>query len=199
MWKNRTNELLRTLIFDFFPNGIMTEACEPNMKCNYDELTFKAYLSRWMAMTTQLAPFTAPSIKPVLKSSAVAAMKQCSGNFFPNNCGIRWSQNATWDGSNGPGQQMAALEVLLSTIIEVVKPPLTNSTGGTSVSDPTAGKNKSNSGIDPGSYITPATRSDKVGAWILTVILVLITIVASAFLWSPSFEQRPGTIEMTKA
>jgi mannan endo-1,6-alpha-mannosidase len=198
VWQNRTNELLKTLVFDFFPNGIMTEAaCESNMKCDTDQLTFKAFLSRWMAMTTQLAPFTARTITPILKSSAVAAMKQCSGNFFPNNCGLRWSQNATWDGTNGPGQQMAALEVLLSTMIKVVKPPLTNSTGGTSVSDPTAGKNKSSSFVPE--VITPATHSDKVGAWILTVVIILATIAANAFLWSPSFEQRPKSIKITKA
>lgn len=177
---------------DFFPNGIMTELCEEYTKCDNDELTFKAYLSRWMAMTTQLAPFTSTSLMPLLKSSANAAMEQCSGTFFPNNCGLRWSMNNTWDGSNGPGQQMAALEVLLSTIIQDQRVPLTNKTGGTSVSDPTAGLNKSN--VDPGSVVTPATHGDKVGAWFLTAIIVLASVAGCFFLWSPSFELRPGNL-----
>jgi mannan endo-1,6-alpha-mannosidase len=166
----------------------MTELCEEPAKCNNDEQTFKAYLSRWMAMTTQLAPFTTDSIMPVLRSSAIAAMKQCDGTFFPNNCGLRWSQNATWDGSNGPGQQMAALEILLSTIIKGVNPPLTSSTGGTSASDPTAGLNKSDSSVDPGTIIQPATHSEKVVAWFVTGFIILSTIAGSHFLWSASFE-----------
>ena len=192
VWKDRITHLLSTLIFDFFPDNIMTEACESTGKCDNDELTFKAYLSRWMAMTTQLAPFTAPNITAVLQTSAVAAMKQCSGTFFPNNCGLRWSQNSTWDQSNGPGQQMAALEVLLSTIIKDSPIPLTNKTGGTSISDPTAGLNKSN--IAPGSVVTPATHGDKIGAWFLTVVIALASLAGCFFLWSPSFELRSGTL-----
>lgn len=187
-WKNRITHLLSTLIFDFFPNGIMTELCEVPGKCNNDELTFKAYLSRWMAMTTQMAPFTSDTIMPVLMSSATAAMEQCSGTFFPNNCGLRWSQNATWDGSNGPGQQMAALEVLLGTIIKKQSAPLTNSTGGTSASNPNAGFN--GSAVDPGSIVTPATHGDKVGAWFLTVVFIMASVAGCYFLWSPSFELR---------
>jgi mannan endo-1,6-alpha-mannosidase len=170
----------------------MRELCEPSGKCDNDEQTFKAYLSRWMAMTTQMAPFTEPQITPLLLSSATAAMEQCSGTFFQNNCGLRWTQNGTWDGSNGPGQQMAALEVLLSTIIKKQAAPLTNSTGGTSISDPNAGFNGSS--VDPGSIVTPATHGEKVGAWFLTVLIVLASVAGCYFLWSPSFELRPGNL-----
>lgn len=164
----------------------MRELCEEGGKCDPDELTFKAYLSRWMAMSTQLAPFTIPQIMPVLQSSAVAAMKQCSGTYFPNNCGLQWTMNSTWDGTNGPGQQMAALEILLSTIIKSQPVPLTNSTGGTSVSDPSAGLNKSSA--DPGTFVTPATRKDQVGAWFITVVIALATFASCFFLWSTIFE-----------
>lgn len=169
----------------------MTEGCEQNV-CNVDQVTFKAYLSRWMALATQVAPHTTGQIMPLLKSSATAAMEQCSGTFFPDNCGLKWSQNGTWDGSNGPGQQMASLEVLISTIVQDQQVPLTNKTGGTSTSDFTAGRNKT--GIDPGSIIHPASHGDKIGAWILTIVIILATMAGCYFLWSPSFELRPGNL-----
>lgn len=192
MWKKRTQELLKTIKFDFFPDGIMTELCEkPPQECNDDQQTFKTYLSRWMAMTVQMAPFTESTIMPLLESSAEAAMQQCSGNFFPGNCGLRWSLKANWDGVNGPGEQMAALSVLLSTI-KATPPPLTNSTGGTSVSDPSAGQNITD--ILDGTGIAPATQGGRVGAWILTVLILGSIIAGCYFLWSPSWELRSGSL-----
>ena len=54
----------------------MKEICEELTVCNPDQRSFKAYLSAWMARTTQLAPFTYNKIMPYLRSSAVAAGKQ---------------------------------------------------------------------------------------------------------------------------
>lgn len=175
----------------------MIELCEkPPNSCNVDQQTFKTYLARWMAVTVQMAPFTEKTIMPVLQASAKAAMLQCSGNGaapapLTNACGMRWTNGATWDGSSGPGQQMAALSVLLSTIIAATPAPLTNSTGGTSVSDPTAGTNKTD--VVPGTVVTPATTGGRVGAWILTILLIGSSVVGCYFLWSPSWEMRPSS------
>ena len=136
-------------------------------------------------MTAQMAPFTEPTILPLLRSSATAAMEQCCGtdpNFSGNTaCGRRWTMNSTWDGTSGPGQQLSALEVLISTIIKSQPAPLTNSTGGTSVSDPTAGVNTSND--IPGSIIIPPTNSDRTGAWFVTAI-ILVSSAAACYLMS---------------
>ena len=188
--------LLNTIVYDFFTinDGIMSELCEKR-GCDTDQLTFKAYLSRWMAMTMQMAPFTAKVIMPALQVSATAAMEQCSGTFFPNNCGLRWQMNGTWDGSNGPGQQMAALEVLLSTIIREQAVPLTSSTGGNSTSNLTAGLNKTTDVNIPGDIVGPITNGDKAGAWFLTFILVLTSVTGCYFMSSPFSEQRVGNLD----
>ena len=95
------------------------QACEDINTCDTDQLSFKAYTSRWLAATTQLAPFTASTIQPLLKSSAMAAAQQCSG---PNNeCGFKWTQGATWDGTTGVGQQMSALEVIQANLVTQAK------------------------------------------------------------------------------
>ena len=80
----------------FFPpqyggGHIMVEvACEPEATCNYDQPSFKAYLSRWMAATTQLMPSTYDTIQPLLKTSAQGAAGQCSGGTDGQTCGIKW-------------------------------------------------------------------------------------------------------------
>lgn len=187
VWRNRTQGLLDSLSVGFFPNGIMTEGCEASGKCNTDQQSFKAYLSRWMGHTTQMAPFTYNTSIALLKSSATAAALQCSGGASGSVCGLRWSQNATWDGTNSMGQQLAALELFQSTMIQHVAVPLTNSTGGTSVSNPTAGKNFTQ---PPGARIDPATRAGEIAAWFLTAFVAAVVTGSCLFMWSSVGEAR---------
>ncbi|KAH7336076.1 putative 3-methylitaconate isomerase [Rhexocercosporidium sp. MPI-PUGE-AT-0058] len=158
VWKTRLDGLIKGLDV-FFPNGqnVMQEvACENNGLCNVDQHSFKAYLARWMAATTKMAPYTYDAIMGKLGPSAKAAAAQCSGGNNGRTCGLRWSMGATWDGSYGVGQEMAALEVIQSNLISQVSGPVTNITGGTSVGDP-------NAGSESVSYlpIGPATTADR--------------------------------------
>jgi mannan endo-1,6-alpha-mannosidase len=145
-------------------------------------LSYKAYLTRWMAATTKVAPFTYNKVIAVLQTSAKAAALQCSGSpsDHPNGrmCGLSWSKGAVWDGTYGVGQQMAALEVIQSNLILQSYAPLTNSTGGTSQGDPAAGTGSSSE--DP-TTVKPATKSGRVGAGFLTAAVVIA--VVSGLLW----------------
>jgi mannan endo-1,6-alpha-mannosidase len=153
----------------FFPeNNIMQEvACENNGKCDVDQHSFKAYLARWMAATTKMAPFTYDAIMAKLAPSAQAAAQQCSGGDNGRTCGLKWTMGNTWDGSYGVGQEMAALEVIQSNLIAQVRGPVTNTTGGTSVGNYAAGT-ATTSVI----AITPATEADRVGAGFVTAVLL---------------------------
>lgn len=158
----------------FFPeNNIMQEvACENNGKCDVDQHSFKAYLSRWMAATTKMAPFTYQQVMAYLTPSAIAAAQQCSGGDNGRTCGLKWTMNTTWDGSYGVGQEMAALEVIQSNLIQQVSGPVTNTTGGTSKGDPAAGTKSSG----PVFATSPASTADRIGAGFLTAaVLVLFT------------------------
>lgn len=126
-----------------------------------------------MAATTKVAPFTYDPVMGVLKTSAAAAALQCSGGTNGRSCGLSWSKGATWDGTTGVGQQMAALEVIQSNLIQHAKAPLTNGTGGTSIGNPNAGA----APINP-EAIKPATRGDRIGAGILTAVILAAVIVA---------------------
>lgn len=79
-------------------------------------------------------------------------------------CGLKWTNNATWDGTQGIGQEMSALEVIQSNLIQQVQAPLTNTTGGTSKGNPSAGS----SSVSNPDENTPVTMGDKVGAGFLT-------------------------------
>lgn len=160
-------------------------ACEPNGNCNVDQLSFKAYLSRWMAATTKVAPWTSDQILPLLASSAQAAAQSCSGGADGTVCGTRWTQPG-YDGTFGVGQQMSALEVIQSNLIKKVSGPVSNSTGGTSKGNPSAGTGTTVH-VEPPHAIT---TGDKAGAGVLTAV-VLISLLGGGYvsvMAKPSFK-----------
>ena len=145
-------------------------ACEPNGKCNVDQRSFKAYLARWMAATTVKAPYTRDTIMPLLQTSANAAAKSCTGGNDGVTCGLQWT-TGNWDGSYGVGEQMSALEVIQSNLISNVAGPVTNSTGGISKGDPSAGTGGDAS--PAGILQSNVTTGDRAGAGILTALVLL--------------------------
>lgn len=144
-------------------------ACEPGGTCNIDQQSFKAYLARWMAASTKVAPWTAEQILPLLAASATAAAASCTGGETGNMCGTKWT-TGTYDGGLGVGQQMNALEVIQSNLINTVAGPLGNGTGATSVGDVTAG-----TGTDSGppAVQDAVTTGDRAGAGILTALVIV--------------------------
>lgn len=85
----------------------------------------------------------------------------------------------TWDGTTGVGQQMSALEVIQGNLIIKVAAPLTNTTGGTSQGNPSAGSGPSSTSPS-GQYIVPIKQADKVGAGFLTGLAMFLI---SSTLW----------------
>ena len=152
-------------------------ACEPYPAhpCNTDQLSFKAYFSRFIAASTKWLPALYPLAQPYLAASAEAAAAQCSGSadgLEGDACGFKWTMGATWDGTYGFGQQFDALEVIQSLLIESAVPPVTADTGGISHGDASAG-----TGGDfvpgPPSLTRPITTADKAGAGVLTAIILI--------------------------
>jgi mannan endo-1,6-alpha-mannosidase len=168
IWKTRIDGIIQTAGI-FFANGVMKEvACEDNNKCDVDQRSFKAYLARWMAATTKLAPWTAQTIVPLLQSSAKAALSTCVGGPDGNQCGQKWT-TGTFDGSLGVGEQMSVLEVVQSTLIGQVAGPVTANTGGSSQGDPSAGTSSNAKVIN----FETITTGDKAGAGILTTLIMV--------------------------
>lgn len=148
-------------------------ACEPSASCNYDQPSFKAYLSRWMAATIQLAPWTYDTIKPKLRDSANGAAGQCSGGNDGETCGRFW-YTTKWDGKFGVGEEMSALSVIQSNLITKVKPPVTQQKGGTSIGNPSAGSQGDHPQTITDPYEGHPVRTvDKAGAGVLTGLVVI--------------------------
>ncbi|KAK2836940.1 hypothetical protein FQN49_006566 [Arthroderma sp. PD_2] len=172
-WKARVDGLIKGAGVFFSsqkePKGVMIEvACEANGNCNNDQRSFKAYMSRWMAATMIIAPYTQPILEPLIKSSAQAAALQCNG---PDNaCGLYWTKGADWGTSKtGVGEQMCALEVIQSNLWKniVAKGGPANSKTGTSKGDPDAG------GGRPVKQPSAINTGDRAGAGILTTVILL--------------------------
>ncbi|RMZ81114.1 hypothetical protein DV738_g2413, partial [Chaetothyriales sp. CBS 135597] len=126
-WVERTSGLLNSALVFFSPfqnaTDIMFEAqCEHDYSCNTDQLSMKAYLSRWLARTSQMAPHTAGRIGALLKASALGAAAACTGGPYGNTCGVRWYVNG-FDNQTGLGQQLSATEIFYSLLVNETSPP----------------------------------------------------------------------------
>lgn len=138
------------------------------MTCTTDMLSFKGYLHRWMTSMTLIAPFTAETVLPVLRTSAEAAARQCTGGDSGTQCGFSWS-SGVFDGSVGAGQEMNVLGAVSSLLVDSeTKQLVTNSTGGTSRGDSDAGTGGDSFPNTP----APITTGDRAGAGILTVLIL---------------------------
>lgn len=116
---------------------------------------------------TQIAPFTAAKVLPILQKSAQAAITQCTGPPDGTTCGFQWS-SGTFDDSVGAGQTMNVLGAVSSLLVGKAKPPVTQADGGTSTGDPNAG-----SSSDSFKHTAaPITTGDKAGAGILTALVL---------------------------
>ncbi|KAL2826295.1 glycosyl hydrolase family 76-domain-containing protein [Aspergillus cavernicola] len=172
VWKARTEGIINaaSTFFANEPKDVMYErACEPMNTCKTDQRSFKGYLARWMAASTQMAPFTYDLVIPKLRASASAAAKSCFGRSDEAICSLKWTAQE-YDGSPPDvGIQMSALEVIQSTMIERVNPPVSEGHGGTSRGNPAGGSN--NLPSPPAMTLREIKSADRVGAAVLTIFL----------------------------
>src|SRR5204862_6295244 len=119
-WQQRVNALVGAAQQKFFEKGVIWEpACETNFNCDKDQFCFKGFLVQYMATTTQLAPYTAGTVFPLLATSASAAARFCNQGTNNTQCTMWWTTN---DGplTIGVGQQMSALNVFNANMMKFV-------------------------------------------------------------------------------
>ncbi|KAF2429819.1 mannan endo-1,6-alpha-mannosidase [Tothia fuscella] len=115
-WVQRTAGLLEAI-----GTFAYCELPTPNT-CNLDQLSMKAYLARWLAGTTLVAPFTAAQVGAILRTSASGAAAACDSTG--QICGSKWYLNGS-DGTTGLGQQLAVLEIMYALLVNQTAPPAT--------------------------------------------------------------------------
>ncbi|TKA50067.1 hypothetical protein B0A55_12886, partial [Friedmanniomyces simplex] len=122
VWEKRTTGLLETCANNFFSpfsnttNVMYEPSCEPMGLCDNDQLSFKAYLSRWMAKASIVAPYLTGPVNTLLTRSAEAAAQACSGGAGGTMCGQKWYVGG-YDGSYGVGQELSALETVQALLL----------------------------------------------------------------------------------
>jgi mannan endo-1,6-alpha-mannosidase len=149
----------------------MYEGCEATGKCNVDQRSFKAYLSRWLAATAELAPFTHSTIMQKLSTSAQNAIKTCTAGTSGTQCGLKWTTGAN-DGSLGVGEQMAVLEVVQSNLVDKAA-GWASAVKGTGTSEGNVNAGSSSKSTTEDLVIGKTTAADRAGAGILTALMIV--------------------------
>jgi mannan endo-1,6-alpha-mannosidase len=104
-------------------------ACETTNTCNIDLRFMKAKLARDMARVTEVAPFTASAILPLLQSTAKAVADVGCSDF--GQCTFSWLRgNITGD----LGGQVSSLSVIQSLLVPQSRAFVNNSTSSSSSS-----------------------------------------------------------------
>lgn len=148
------------------------KSCGNCLTCNNDQLSFKAYYLRWVAVSTKWAPWLYDIVEPYFISTAQAVGLSCNPAEIGAVCGQRWDTGSFFN-TTGPGEQMCALEAMNALLINQAEGPVTAKTGGISKGDPSAGsEGEGGVGSAPPSY-QEITTADRAGAGILTAILVV--------------------------
>lgn len=192
IWKRRVDNIINATSQVFYNTSspdmdapvMFEQLCEPHRSCNVDQRSFKGYLTRWMARTTQMAPHTYDVIRPLLESSAIAAARSCVGTTpapafkgVPGTaCGFSWVTGG-FDGFAGVGEQMSALAAVAVTLMDRTQAPVTADTGGTSKGDPSGGGNYRG----PERELRAITTGDRVAAGFLTSAVALSIVAGCAF------------------
>lgn len=185
-WKTRVEGILKNSMSRFWRDDTLYEQfCERGDVCNQDQRTFKGYLIRWLAATWQWAPFTREQIMPLLQNVGVDAAQSCTGPIMDRfqghdgtACGYTWLNGGGFDGKVGVGEQMNALDAIMYNLVADAKAPVTDKTGGTSKGDANGGR--SDDSKLP--TLREITMGDKVGAGILTAVLVALMLAFSSYL-----------------
>ncbi|KAI5964716.1 DFG5 [Candida pseudojiufengensis] len=176
IWKTRTEEIIEASLSYFFNNQIMQETtCQPSNLCNNDQRSFRSLFARCLGLTMLIIPEFEDQIRPYLEKSAGGAAQSCSGGSDGVTCGENWSHSG-WDGVYGLGEQMSALETIMSL---VVKHPLSVETGGQNRSNFAAGLDSEDS---ENKNKIDVTSKDRGGAIALTVIVLAILLGGSIWM-----------------
>lgn len=134
-WKKRVDGLLDQTLKIFFPDGVASEvSCETrSYNCPGDMQQYKGMLHRGLGQTMRLAPYTKSKILPVLKTSAAAAVKTCTGGTNQRLCSSYWGGGDDKEAArkDAAAAQMDVLNALNSVLMASDNAKSTGGNGST--------------------------------------------------------------------
>lgn len=118
-WLKNVQKLWASSSRLFFDDGVMYEpSCMDDDDCNDDQRAFRSLFARNLKLTSLLMSKVADEINTKLKLTSKAVAQLCSGGTDGVTCGQDWRKSG-WDEVYGLGEQMCAMEVVLSNVVKV--------------------------------------------------------------------------------
>ena len=128
-----------------------------------------------MAASTKWMPELLSTFQFYFQHSAEAAAAQCTGTIaglYGNACGFSWTNTGKWDGTYGVGQQLDALQMVMTNLVQYSRDPVSLKTGGISHGDPSAGTGGDTATLSNYHELT-ITSASRAGAGVLTAFVVV--------------------------
>ncbi|VVT58114.1 uncharacterized protein SAPINGB_P006044 [Magnusiomyces paraingens] len=166
----------RSKVFFMANTNVMYEAaCQPTLRCNNDQRSFKAIFSRFLGLASLMAPPLNDEIQSYLSASTPYVLQSCSGGSDGHTCGLDWSYSG-WDGYYGLGEQMSALEVLLNRLVWTKPGPLTLTSGATSEQNSSAGSSLTTATVSNDIVVE---SKDRIGAGFITAFVLILLLISA--------------------
>ncbi|PWY91785.1 hypothetical protein BO94DRAFT_379742 [Aspergillus sclerotioniger CBS 115572] len=146
IWKTRAEGLLNTTLSMFVDDGVIVERAinlnpdlgwEGDIVWDDDEYALKGLLASCLAVTTRFLPDTIDRIEPLLRSTAKAVAKQCSGTSNGTVCGSDWT-DSTYDQNPNFFSSMSAVNAFTANLM-MAQNSVSASTSGSSTNGTSSG------------------------------------------------------------
>lgn len=114
-WEERAESLILGSQILYNNTVLYERACETYDICNSDQTIFKGVYSRFLGQTTTVISSLKSKVKDLMEPSAKGAARSCSGGSDGETCGQNWGLGY-WDGKYSLGEQVSALETVISLL-----------------------------------------------------------------------------------
>ncbi|KAM7184094.1 glycosyl hydrolase [Rhypophila sp. PSN 637] len=182
VWRDRLTRITDATLENFFPDDVAFELpCEARREtCTIDMRAFKGITHRYLAAATELAPFLAEGVLPVLKKSTEAAVKTCTGGESGRECSFYWSEDKYVKpeavGKVGPfnvGEQMNVLAAVGSLLVDpATGGPASPVTSGDDKDSENEEATETNTGAGPNETGPSGSGASKFEVGVMTVMVV---------------------------
>ncbi|RAK86269.1 hypothetical protein BO79DRAFT_246974 [Aspergillus costaricaensis CBS 115574] len=182
VWKKRAEGLLNTIMNTFIDDGVIQElgikwkAGTGFTGSNMDDDTYyalKGLLASCLAAVTRLMPETVDTIEPLLRNTAEAVAKQCSGMSNGTVCGSDWTKS-TYDEDPNFFSSMSAVNAFTANLLMSRSSNSSSTTGSSTNGTSTDAESSGSSGGLSGGDIAGIVVGSVAGAALIAAVAFLI-------------------------
>ncbi|GLA63034.1 hypothetical protein AtubIFM54640_004171 [Aspergillus tubingensis] len=182
VWKTRAEGLLNTIMNKFVDDGVIQElGVLYNPDAGFSSATWgddtayalKGLLASCLAVVTHLLPDTVDTIEPLLRNTAEAAAKQCSGMSNGTVCGSDWTKS-TYDKDPNFFGSMSAVNAFTANLLMSRSSNSSSTTGSSTNGTSTDAESSGSSGGLSGGDIAGIAVGSVAGVALIAAVAFLI-------------------------